>query len=85
VPWLYCEDQVEDGLEVDGGTAALKTLPAEDVMTISYKVSSSRRGLYRVGPSITEASDPMGFVRRFKTDKEPEFLTVTPKVCAIGG
>ncbi len=84
VPWLFCQDQVEDGLEVDGGSAALKTLPANETMTISYRVSAARRGLYRIGPSITEASDPMGLVRRFKTDKQPEFITVTPKVCAIG-
>jgi hypothetical protein len=53
-------------------------------MTISYKVRAARRGLYRIGPSFTEASDPMGLVRRFKMDRRPEFLTVTPKVCGLG-
>ncbi len=85
VPWLFCEDQVEDGLDIDGGTAVLKTLPGRQSMTISYKVSSNRRGLYRIGPSVTEASDPLGFVRRFKTDKQPDFITVSPKVYPIGG
>jgi len=84
VPWLFCEDHVEDGLDIEGGTAVLKTLPGGQSMTISYKVSSKHRGLYRIGPSVTEASDPLGFVRRFKTDKQPEFITVAPKVCPIG-
>ena len=85
VPWLFCEDHVESGLDVKGGTAALRTLSGEQSMTINYKVSSSRRGLYRIGPSVTEASDPLGFVRRFKTDKQPEFITVSAKICPIGG
>lgn len=80
VPWLFCEDHVEAGLDVDGGTAALKTLAAEEDMTLSYKVSSSRRGLYRLGPAVTEASDPLGFVRRFRTDRRPDFITVCPTV-----
>jgi uncharacterized protein (DUF58 family) len=84
VPWLYCEDKVEDGLDVEGGTAALRTLPGDERMTLEYTVKAERRGLYRIGPSITEASDPMGLVRRFKTDRQPEFLTVTPKVCGLG-
>jgi len=84
VPWLYCEDKVEDGLDVEGGTAALKTLPGDERMTLEYKVKAERRGLYRIGPSVTEASDPMGLVRRFKTDPQPEFLTVTPRICGLG-
>lgn len=85
VPWLFCEDRVEDGLDVEGGIAALETLPGAATLTIKYAVSAARRGLYRIGPSITEASDPMGFVRRFKTDAQPEFITVTPTVRAIDG
>lgn len=84
VPWLYCEDRVEDGLEVEGGTAALASLAAEQRLTLTYRVSAARRGLYRIGPSVTEASDPMGLVRRFKMDRRPEFLTVTPRVCGLG-
>lgn len=83
-PWLYCEDQVEEGLDVEGGTASLRTLPADETLTIDYEVSSGRRGLYRIGPAVTEASDPLGLVRRFKTDASPAFVTVTPKVYPIG-
>jgi len=85
VPWLFCQDHVEDGLDVDGGTAALQTVKGEGQLTIEYKVSSSQRGLFRIGPSVTETSDPLGFVRRFITDKQPEFVTVFPKVLAVGG
>lgn len=85
VPWLFCQDHVEEGLDVDGGTAALQTVKGEDELTIEYKVSSPTRGLFRIGPSVTETSDPLGFVRRFITDKEPEFVTVFPKVMPIGG
>jgi len=84
VPWLFCHDQVEEGLDVDGGTAVLRTLPADDELTISYKISARRRGLYRIGPSVAEASDPLGFVRRFVTDRQPDFLTVFPKVMSVG-
>jgi uncharacterized protein (DUF58 family) len=84
VPWLFCHDQVEEGLDVRGGTAVFRTLAADDELTISYKISAARRGLYRVGPSVAEASDPLGFVRRFVTDKRPDFLTVFPKVMAVG-
>lgn len=85
VPWLYCHDKVEVGLDVDGSTAALRSLPGDELLTLEYDVSGARRGLYRIGPSVTEASDPMGLVRRFKTDRQPDFLTVTPKVCGLGG
>ena len=84
VPWLFCEDHVEEGLDVDGVKAALRTLPAGESMALSYSVRAQRRGLYRVGPSVTEASDPLGFVRRFKTDSQPEFITVCPEVMPLG-
>lgn len=85
VPWLFCADSVEDGLDVEGGTAALRTVKGDERLTIAYKVSSPKRGLYRVGPSVTETSDPLGFVRRFVTDKQPDFITVFPKVLPVGG
>lgn len=83
-PWLLCRDRVEDGLEVDGGTAALKTLGSGEKATISYRLSAARRGLYRVGPSVTEASDPLGFVRRFLVDESPRFVTVYPRTVPLG-
>jgi len=83
-PWLFCQDQVEKGLDVEGGTASLKTLPADESLTIDYEVSAGRRGLYRIGPAVAEASDPLGLVRRFKIDESSSFVTVTPKVYPIG-
>ena len=60
-------------------------LGAKEDAELVYRLHSLRRGLFRVGPAVVEASGPFGLVRRFLVDRDVRFLTVLPKSVGLGG
>ncbi|HYX25951.1 MAG TPA: DUF58 domain-containing protein [Thermoanaerobaculia bacterium] len=83
-PCVFWRDQVEPGLDVEGQTCAFETLAARGEGRLSYRLHSVRRGLFRIGPAVVEASGPFGLVRRFQVDPEVRFVTVFPRTVALG-
>ncbi len=83
-PGLVWRDQVEPGLDVEGPTSCSASLGAEGKRKLVYRLHSTRRGLFRVGPTVVEAAGPFGLVRRFLLDREARFITVLPRVVEIG-
>ena len=83
-PWVFWRDQVEPGIDVEGETCAFETLPARGEGLLTYRLHSLRRGLFRVGPAVVEASGPFGLVRRFRVDPGVRFITVYPRTVALG-
>jgi uncharacterized protein (DUF58 family) len=83
-PWIFWRDQVDPGLEVEGETCAFESLPARAESLLSYRLHSTRRGLFRLGPAVVEASGPFGLVRRFWIDPDVRFVTVFPRTVALG-
>ncbi len=81
---LFWRDQIEPGLDVQGPTCCATSLAADEKRGIAYRLHSIRRGLYRVGPTMVEASGPFGLVRRFLLHSEARFVTVLPRSVAIG-
>ncbi|HEX9669628.1 MAG TPA: DUF58 domain-containing protein [Thermoanaerobaculia bacterium] len=84
-PWLFWEEKLENGLDVEGPKCAYKTLAAKEDAELVYRLHSLRRGLFRVGPAVVEASGPFGLVRRFLVDRDVRFLTVLPKSVGLAG
>lgn len=84
-PWLFWEEQVEKGLDVEGPKCAYKTLRAKEDAELVYRLHSTRRGLFRVGPAVVESSGPFGLVRRFLVDRDVRFVTVLPRSVGLGG
>lgn len=83
-PWIYWRDQIEPGLDVEGQSSAFETLPARAEALLTYRLHSTRRGLFRVGPAVVEASGPFGLVRRFRVDSGAAFVTVLPRTVPLG-
>jgi uncharacterized protein (DUF58 family) len=83
-PWIFWRDQIEPGLDVEGETCAFESLPGRAESLLSYRLHSTRRGLFRLGPAVVEASGPFGLVRRFWIDPDVRFLTVFPRTVALG-
>jgi uncharacterized protein (DUF58 family) len=83
--WIFWRDEIEPGLDVEGVTCGFQTLSAEETMHAACWLHSTRRGLFRVGPAVIEASDPFGLMSRFVVDPEVRFVTVLPRVVALGG
>lgn len=83
-PWIFWRDQIEAGLDVEGATCAFETLPARGERLLSYRLHSTRRGLFRLGPAVVEASGPFGLVRRFQVEPGVRFLTVFPRTVVLG-
>jgi uncharacterized protein (DUF58 family) len=82
--WLFWKDGIDTGLDVEGAACHFKTLGSNRKHELKYKLHSTRRGLFRVGPAVLESSGPFGLIRRFIVDPKVEFITVLPKVVPIG-
>lgn len=82
--WLSWREQVEVGLDREGPGSCFRNLAPGQVASLSYRLHSTRRGFFRVGPAIIEAAGPFGLVRRFLIDHEARFVTVLPRVVEIG-
>lgn len=81
--WISWRDEVEAGLDAEGSTCGVQTLSAEETVRTACMLHSTRRGLFRIGPAVIEASDPFGLVRRFRVDPDVRFLTVLPRVVPL--
>jgi uncharacterized protein (DUF58 family) len=81
--WIFWRDAIEPGLAPDGVTCGFQTLTSEETLHFACVLHGVRRGLYRVGPAVIEASDPLGLVRRFRVDPEVRFVTVLPRTVTI--
>jgi uncharacterized protein (DUF58 family) len=82
--WLFWRDEVDPGLDVEGAACGFQSLSPEQTVRSACVLHSTRRGLFRVGPAVIEASDPFGVVRRFRLDPEVRFLTVLPRTVHLG-
>lgn len=82
--WISWRDEVEAGLDAEGSTCGVQTLSGEETVRTACTLHSTRRGLFRIGPAVIEASDPFGLVRRFRVDPDVRFLTVLPRVVPLG-
>lgn len=82
--WVFWRDELEPGLDAEGPTCGFQTLSGEETVRAACTLHSTRRGLFRVGPAVIEASDPFGLVRRFRVEPDVRFLTVLPRVVPMG-
>ena len=81
---LLWRDQIEPGLDVEGPTCCAASLHDDEKRKLTYRLHSTRRGLFRVGPTVVEAAGPFGLVRRFLLGHEARFVTVLPRAIEIG-
>ncbi len=82
--WLFWRDEVEPGLDVEGATCGFETVSGDGMLRSACVLHTTRRGLFRIGPAVIEASDPFGLVRRFWVDPDVRFITVLPRVVPLG-
>jgi uncharacterized protein (DUF58 family) len=82
--WVFWKEEIEPGLAPEGITCGFQSLKSEETVSSSCILHGTRRGLFRVGPSVIETSDPLGLVRRFRVDPEVRFVTVLPRTVDIG-
>ena len=82
--WLFWRDEVEPGLDVEGATSGFETVSGDGTLRSACVLHTTRRGLFRIGPAVIEASDPFGLVRRFWVDPDVRFITVLPRVVPLG-
>lgn len=82
--WIFWKDHIDTGLDVEGAVCHFKTLGSHRKHEIKYRLHSTRRGLFRIGPAVVESSGPLGLVRRFLVGRGVDFLTVLPRVVPIG-
>jgi uncharacterized protein (DUF58 family) len=83
-PWLLWHDPVEEGIDVEGARGGFRTLEAEEKVRLSFRLHPYKRGLFRIGPTVLESSDPFGVVRRYRVDDQASFLTVLPRIVSMG-
>lgn len=81
--WTFWQDHIDANLDVEGAACHYKTFPPNQSHELKYRLHSTRRGLFRVGPTVVETSGPLGLVRRFLVGHSVDFITVLPRVVSI--
>lgn len=81
--WVFWKDHVDKALDVEGPVCHFKTIGPMKKHELRYRLHSTRRGFFRVGPTIMESSGPFGLVRRFLVSRPVDFVTVLPRVVSI--
>jgi uncharacterized protein (DUF58 family) len=81
--WLFWEDHVDQGLDIEGPKSHLKSLKPSQIHKLKFRIHSTRRGFFKVGPTVVESSGPFGLVRRYLLGSQVDFLTVLPRVVPV--
>ena len=82
--WLLWRDPVERGLDVEGSNCTFESLQGNARGRFDYRLHTLRRGLFRLGPTLVEASGPFGLVKRYHVASEAAFVTVLPRSVPLG-
>lgn len=82
--WLLWRDRIAPGLDVEGAPCAFETLPGTSRRQLDYRLHTFRRGLFRLGPALVEASGPFGLVKRYLVEDGADFVTVFPRSVPLG-
>ena len=93
IPWLLVEEVLPrsalfgppPALMVEGERVALTSLRGNETKSLTYTITSLRRGYFQLGPVVMETGDFLGLYRRFRVASEPAFLLVLPKVIPLLG
>ncbi len=80
-PQLTVTDVFDDGRRA--ARFLLPPLPPQETARAAYRLPTTRRGRYRVGPIAVAASDPFGLARRTWTLGTTDEVTVCPRVHEI--
>ncbi|UCH92807.1 MAG: DUF58 domain-containing protein, partial [Candidatus Aminicenantes bacterium] len=81
--WVFWQDYIDANLDAEGPTCHYKTLRPAQKHELKYQLHSTRRGLFRIGPTVVESAGPLGLVRRFLVGRSVDFVTVLPRVVSI--
>lgn len=93
--WIRVADDIPETLEVVSGDVGINIRP--DTRTINhstsmawyervtwrYRLRTTRRGRYRLGPARLESGDPFGFLRSKKTLQDTDSILVYPRVVPL--
>jgi len=81
--WLVAEDIIPRGLEAAGTWARAVLLMPFASTRLQYRLRCTRRGFFRIGPTLFESGDFFGLNRRFATGQDAAYVTVYPKVIPL--
>lgn len=81
--WLVAEDIIPRGLEAAGTWARAVLLMPFASTRLQYRLRCTRRGYFRIGPTLFETGDFFGLNRRFATGRDAAYVTVYPKVVPL--
>ncbi len=81
--WLVAEDIIPRGLEAAGTWARADLLMPFASTRLQYRLRCTRRGFFRIGPTLFESGDFFGLNRRFATGQDAAYVTVYPKVIPL--
>jgi len=81
--WLFWEDYVDKALDVEGPICHFKTLAPNKSHKLPFRIHSTHRGFFKIGPAMVESSGPFGLIQRFLVGQQVDFLTVLPRVVPV--
>ncbi|MCP4220715.1 MAG: DUF58 domain-containing protein [bacterium] len=80
---LFWKDHIHKDLDLEGTACFFQTLGPNRKTDFKYRLHSTRRGFFNVGPVVIESGGFFGIVRRFLVSRPVEFITVFPRIVSI--
>lgn len=80
--WLRASDTVRN---LGHSTVTVARIPGRKAITVPYRVHTTRRGVFRVGPVRLSISDPLGLVQRTAVGGPTDTLVVYPRPDPLRG
>ncbi len=80
VPFAYVDDVLDVPFDSGGTWRAWADVSRRHPLRLAYSFEATRRGLYRVGPTLIETSGPLGLSRCTRIDAAAQFVTVMPPI-----
>ena len=77
-PMLAVTDMFDDGRRA--ARFSLAPLPTGCTARAAYRIPTSRRGRYRIGPLALTVTDPFGVARRTWTQTNPSDVLICPRI-----
>lgn len=83
IPWIYIEDFYPKDFLCKGSPRRLAILMPGQSVTLTYKLTCTRRGYHRIGPVVYESGDLFGLHKRFRTGETRDYISVLPTVAYV--
>jgi uncharacterized protein (DUF58 family) len=83
ITWSRLLDALPTELSESGSFRRILSFGPKEIHVLTYELFAKKRGYYRIGPLSLTSGDVLGLAGEVRIEREPDFLTIFPKVVPL--